>query len=81
MGPIPVDLELEAPNLRHLEATTVDSASDELLACELMRGCCGLTLQLALNLKCLIRDATHAAKRVASKPEQANPSCKRSTTN
>jgi hypothetical protein len=51
----------------------VDSASDELLACELMRGCGGLTPQSTPNLKCVIRDATHAARRVTAKPEKADP--------
>ena len=50
MGPIPVDLELEAHILQHLGAITVDSASDELLACELMRESCGMTLQMAMIL-------------------------------
>lgn len=51
----------------------MDSASDELLACELMRGCGGLTPQSTPNLKCVIRDATHAARRVTAKPEKADP--------
>ena len=38
-----------------------------------MRGCRGLTQQIAPNLKCIIREATHAAKRATSKPEQADP--------
>ena len=68
-----VDLQLEAHILHHIEAVTVDSASDELLACEMMRGCGGLTPQSTPNLKCIIRDATHAARRVTSKPEKADP--------
>ena len=68
-----VDTQLEADILQHIEAITVDSASDELLACELMRGCGGLTPQTLPNLKCIIRDATHAARRVIAKPEKADP--------
>ena len=68
-----VDLQLEAHILEHIEAITVDSASDELLACEMMRGCGGMTPQSTPNLKCIIRDATHSARRVTSKPEKADP--------
>ena len=71
--PSAVDLQLESHILEHIEAITVDSASDELLACELMRGCGGLTPQSTPNLKCIIRDATHAARRVIAKPEKADP--------
>ena len=68
-----MDTQLEAHIRQHIEAITVDSASDELLACELMRGCGGLTPQTLPNLKCIIRDATHAARRVIAKPEKADP--------
>lgn len=51
----------------------MDSASDELLACDMMRGCGGLTPQSTPNLKYVIRDATHAARRVTAKPEKADP--------
>ena len=49
MGSIHADLELEAHILQHLEAIIVDSASDELLACDLMRERCGPTWQVAPN--------------------------------
>ena len=48
-----------------IEAITVDSAADELLSGELMRGQCQLAQATTLtpNLRLVLRDVTHASRR------------------
>ena len=57
--------------LQKIEALTVDSAADELLAGELMRGRCDLAPESIAcpSLKLVVRDKTHASRRTTQKPE------------
>jgi hypothetical protein len=54
-----------------IEAITVDSATDEVLSGELMRGQCQLphaeAPALTPNLRLVLRDVTHASRRPAPK--------------
>ena len=54
---------------------TVDSAGDELLASEMMRNQSLAQTERALtpNLKFVLRDATHASRRIISRPWNADP--------
>jgi len=60
--------------LNKIEAITVDSASDELLAGEMMRGRCNIAEEQVIcpNMKLVVRDKTHASRRTIQKPESCD---------
>ena len=60
--------------MRKIEAMTIDSASDEVLAAELMRGnsTSPKETSMAPNLNFVIRDVTHASRRCIQKPEKSD---------
>ena len=52
--------------LAKVEAVTIDSASEELLSGELMRGNSLIPREASMcpNLKLVVRDATHSSRRI-----------------
>ncbi len=73
---LPIPLPKLLWHLRHtVMCLTVDSASDEVLSGEMMRCKTLNTTQIALTpgLKYVIRDKTHASRRVISRPWAADP--------
>ena len=60
---------------RKIRAICVDSASDELLSCEMMRSATlmGSNDALCPNLSIVLRDKAHASRRITSRPWTADP--------
>ena len=54
---------------RQIKVITVDSASDEVLSCEMMRSATlsGLQVRATPGLKYVVRDWTHASRRITSR--------------
>ena len=69
------DHTLLADLRRKVRAICVDSATDEILSCEMMRSATlmGSGDALTPNLAMLLRDKAHASKRITSRPWTADP--------
>ena len=70
-----LDKQLLAQIRSKIRIICVDSASDELLSCDMMRSAelMGTTDALTPNLSLILRDKAHASKRITSRPWSADP--------
>ena len=75
-----LDLAFYTKLLGLVEATNVDSAGDELLACKMAaRGSDGVFARMFPNHKMIIRDTTHASRKIGERPLEADPFIKHVT--